>query len=89
MLAEAPDWNENAHRSPGRLESFGEFLAQLPELLGVGAHKQVLRIVLKEFARPVPVGYLAHPEIGMVDRARHDHQFLEKGGPRSWVLRCS
>ena len=73
MLAEALKWNENAHRTPGRVDPSGEFRAQLPELLGVSAHEQVLRIVLEEFARLVPFGHLAHPKIGMVDRSRHDH----------------
>ena len=73
MLAEAFERDENAHRSLGRVEPFGEFRAQLPEFLGVGAHEQVLRVVLEEFARLVTVGHLADPEIGVVDRARHDH----------------
>ena len=47
--------------------------AQFLELLGIGPHEQVLRVVPKEFAVPVPLGHLAHPEIGVVDRSRHDH----------------
>src|SRR5262249_59188283 len=73
MFAEALGWNEYAHRTPGRVDPSGEFRAQLPELLGVSSHEQVLRIVLEEFARLVPVGHLAYPKIGMIDRSRHDH----------------
>src|SRR5208282_1990001 len=73
MLAETFERHENAHRPFGLVEAPGEFAAQLLELLGIGAHQQVVRVVLEEFASLVTLGHLADPEVGVVDRSGNDH----------------
>src|SRR5271166_715082 len=73
VLAEACKRDEHAYRAFGCVDPGREFTTELLEFLGVRAHEQVLRVILKEFARLVTLGHLPYPQVGVVDGARHDH----------------
>src|SRR3974390_930296 len=73
VLAETFERNQDADRSLGRIEPFCKFLAQYSKFVSIGAHKQVLCVVLEELACLVAVGHLTNPEIGVVNRAGGDY----------------
>ena len=80
VLAETFERNQHAHRSFGGVQALGHGAAELLELLGVGAHEQVLRVVAEEFAVQVALGqHLARPEIYVVDGSGHDHLRQTRG----------
>jgi hypothetical protein len=73
VFAEAFERHKNTHRPFGRIKPIAYLGAQFLELLGIGPHKQILRVVPEEFAVLILFGHVAYPKIGMVDRPRHDH----------------
>ena len=74
VFAEAFVRNQHPDRPFRGVEALRDEDAKLLELLGVGAHQEILRVVTEELAVAITLGqHLAGPEVHVVDRSGNDH----------------